>query len=144
MNEYLLSIYIFIGLLIIVFLIDYFLINKKKLNLIKNKGLTKKGKKKKIKSISEIDYLTMKFKLNKKNLNMDRMIIMISLINAFIISVVSSIVMLMPFAIMWQLIVAFALLFGLIYALYEIYGRHLKKEEEKKWKHILEFQQTNC
>lgn len=101
MNEYLLSIYIFIGLLIIVFLIDYFLINKKKLNLIKNKGLTKKGKKKKIKSISEIDYLTMKFKLNKKNLNMDRMIIMISLINAFIISVVSSIVMLMPFAIMW-------------------------------------------
>ncbi len=132
MNEYLLSIYIFIGLLIIVFLIDYFLINKKKLNLIKNKGLTKKGKKKKIKSISEIDYLTMKFKLNKKNLNMDRMIIMISLINAFIISVVSSIVMLMPFAIMWQLIVAFALLFGLIYALYEIYGRHLKKEEEKK------------
>ena len=125
MNEYLLSIYIFIGLLIIVFLIDYFLINKKK-------GLTKKGKKKKIKSISEIDYLTMKFKLNKKNLNMDRMIIMISLINAFIISVVSSIVMLMPFAIMWQLIVAFALLFGLIYALYEIYGRHLKKEEEKK------------
>ena len=74
----------------------------------------------------------MKFKLNKKNLNMDRMIIMISLINAFIISVVSSIVMLMPFAIMWQLIVAFALLFGLIYALYEIYGRHLKKEEEKK------------
>lgn len=132
MNEYLLSIYIFIGLLIIVFLIDYFIINKKKLNLIKNKGLTKKGKKKKIKSISEIDYLTMKFKLNKKNLNMDRMIIMISLINAFIISVVSSIVMLMPFAIMWQLIVAFALLFGLIYALYEIYGRHLKKEEEKK------------
>ena len=132
MNEYLLSIYIFIGLLIIVFLIDYFLINKKKLNLIKNKGLTKKGNKKKIKSISEIDYLTMKFKLNKKNLNMDRMIIMISLINAFIISVVSSIVMLMPFAIMWQLIVAFALLFGLIYALYEIYGRHLKKEEEKK------------
>ena len=132
MNEYLLSIYIFIGLLIIVFLIDYFLINKKKLNLIKNKGLTKKGKKRKIKSTSEIDYLTMKFKLNKKNLNMDRMIIMISLINAFIISVVSSIVMLMPFAIMWQLIVAFALLFGLIYALYEIYGRHLKKEEEKK------------
>lgn len=73
----------------------------------------------------------MKFKLNKKNLNMDRMIIMISLINAFIISVVSSIVMLMPFAIMWQLIVAFALLFGLIYALYEIYGRHLKKRRRK-------------
>ena len=97
MNEYLLSIYIFIALLIIVFVVDYFLINKRKLNLIKNKGMTKKGKKKKI-----------------------------------IISVVSSVIMLMPFAIMWQLIIAFALLFGLIYALYEIYGRHIKKEEIKK------------
>ena len=132
MNEYLLSVYIFIALLIIVFLVDYYLINKRKLNLIKNKGVTKKGKKKKIKSISEIDYLKAKFKLDEKKLDKDKMIIMISLINAFIISLVSSIVMLMPFAIMWQMIVAFALLFGLIYALYEIYGRHLKRKEDKK------------
>ena len=132
MNEYLLSVYIFIALFIIVFLVDYFLINKKKLNLIKNKGVTKKGKKKKIKSISEVDYLSAKFKLDPKQLNLDKAIVVISLINAFIISIVSSIVMLMPFAIMWQLIVAFALLFGLIYALYEIYGRHLKKKEGLK------------
>ena len=132
MNEYLLSVYIFIALLIIVFLVDYYLINKRKLNLIKNKGVTKKGKKKKIKSISEIDYLKAKFKLDEKKLDKDKMIIMISFINAFIISLVSSIVMLMPFAIMWQMIIAFALLFGLIYALYEIYGRHLKRKEEKK------------
>ena len=132
MNEYLLSACIFIVLFVIVFVVDYFLINKRKLNLIKKGGVTKKGKKKKIKSISEIDYISMKFKLDSKKLNMDKMIIVISLINAFIISIVSSIVMLMPFAIMWQLIVAFALLFGLIYALYEIYGRHLKQKEEKK------------
>ena len=132
MNEYLLSAYIFIALLIIVFLVDYYLINKRKLNLIKNKGVTKKGKKKKIKSISEIDYLKAKFKLDEKKLDKDKTIIMISFINAFIISLVSSIVMLMPFAIMWQMIVAFALLFGLIYALYEIYGRHLKRKEDKK------------
>lgn len=132
MNEYLLSVYIFIALLIIVFLVDYYLINKRKLNLIKNKGVTKKGKKKKIKSISEIDYLKAKFKLDEKKLDKDKMIIMISFINAFIISLVSSIVMLMPFAIMWQMIVAFALLFGLIYSLYEIYGRHLKRKEDKK------------
>ena len=133
MNEYLLSVCIFIVLFIIVFLVDYFLINKRKLDLIKNKGITKKGKKKKIKNISEIDYLTAKFKLKEKELDMDGMIIIISLINAFIISIVSSIVMLMPFAIMWQMIVAFALLFGLIYCLYEIYGRHLKHKEERKW-----------
>lgn len=132
MNEYLLSVYIFIVLFIVVFLVDYFLINKRKLTLIKNKGVTKKGKKKKIKNISEIDYLNAKFKLKQKDLDMDKMIIIISLINAFIISIVSSVIMLMPFAIMWQMIIAFALLFGLIYALYEIYGRHLKHKEERK------------
>ena len=70
MNEYLLSVYIFIGLFIIVYLVDYFLINKRKLTLIKNKGITKKGKKKKIKNISEVDYLTAKFKLKENNLNL--------------------------------------------------------------------------
>ena len=132
MNEYLLSLYIFIALLMIVFVVDYFLINKRKLNLIKNKGVTKKGKRKKIKNISEVDYLSAKFKLDTKKLDMDKMIIIISIINAFIISIVSSVIMLMPFAIMWQMIIAFALLFGLIYALYEIYGRHLKHKEERK------------
>lgn len=132
MNEYLISFYLFLVLLIIVFLTDYFLINKRKLNLIKNKGKTKKGKQKKIKNISEVDYLISKFKLDSKKINMDKMIITISFINAFIISIVSSVVMLMPFAIMWQMIVAFALLFGLIYALYEIYGRYLKNKEEQK------------
>ena len=132
MNEYLLSVCIFIVLFMIVFLVDYFLINKRKLDVIKNKGVNKKGKKKKIKNISEIDYLTAKFKLKEKELDMEAMIIVISLINAFIISIVSSVVMLMPFAIMWQMIVAFALLFGLIYALYELYGRHLKRKEERK------------
>ena len=132
MNEYLLSVCIFIALFIIVFVVDYFLINKRKLNLIRNKGVTKKGKQKKIKNISEIDYLSFKFKLDTKKLDMDKMIIVISIINAFIISIVSSVIMLMPFAIMWQMIIAFALLFGLIYALYEIYGRHLKRKEEKK------------
>ena len=132
MNEYLLSLYIFIALFMIVFVVDYFLINKRKLNLIKNKGVTKKGKRKKIKNISEVDYLSAKFKLDTKKLDMDKMIIVISIINAFIISIVSSVIMLMPFAIMWQMIIAFVLLFGLIYALYEIYGRHLKKKEERK------------
>lgn len=133
MNEYLLSLIIFIVLFIIVFLVDYYLINKKKLDLIKNKGVTKKGRKKKIKSIGEVDYMTAKFKLDSKKINLDRAIIIISLINAFIISIVSAIIMLIDAAIMWQMIIAFALLFGLIYSLYEIYGRHLKKKEGSKW-----------
>lgn len=126
------SIYIFIGLMIIIFLVDYFLINKRKLKLINNKGITKKGKKKKVKTIGEIDYLISKFKLNPQTLNKDKIIFWISIINSFIISIVSSIIMLMPFKIMWQMLIAFVLLFGLIYSLYEIYGRHLKKLEKKK------------
>lgn len=126
------SIYIFIGLMIIIFIVDYFIINKRKLKLINNKGVTKKGKKKKVKTIGEIDYLIYKFKLNPKTMNNDKMILWISIINSFIISIVSSIIMLMPFKIMWQMLIAFVLLFGLIYSLYEIYGRHLKKQEEKK------------
>lgn len=125
------AIYIFLILMLIVFLVDYYLINKRKLALIKSKGKTKKGKQKKIKSIGEIDYLIIKFKLNKKKLNEERMIIYISLINSFIISVVSSVVMLMPLKLMWLMLIAFVLLFCLIYSLYEIYGRHLKKKEEK-------------
>lgn len=132
MNAYLLSLIIFIGLFIIVFLVDYFLINKRKLTLINNKGVNKKGKKKKIKSIGEIDYLVTKFKLNQKKLDLKFAIVVIALINAFIISSVSAVIMLMPFAILWQMLIAFALLFGLIYSLYEIYGRHLKKKEGKK------------
>ncbi len=118
--------------MLIVFLVDYYLINKRKLNLINNKGLTKKGKKKKVTNISEMDYLVTKFKLNKKKLNEESMILWISLINSFIISTVSSVLMLMPLKLMWLMLIAFVLLFFLIYSLYEIYGRHLKKKENVK------------
>lgn len=126
------AIYVFIILLIVIFIIDYFLINKRKLKAMTNKTPAKKGKKKKTKSIGELDYLIVKFKLNEKKLNKNQAIIWISLINSFIISIVSSIIMLMPFKIMWQLIIAFVLLFCLIYSLYEIYGHHLKKIEQKQ------------
>lgn len=126
------AIYIFLILMLIVFLVDYYLINKRKLTLIRNKGLNKKGKQKKVNSIGEMDYLVSKFKLNKKKLNEDSMILWISLINSFIISIVSSVLMLMPFKLMWLMLIAFVLLFCLIYSLYEIYGRHLKKKENVK------------
>ncbi len=121
----------FIILFIIVFLVDYFLINKRKLKIIKNKGVLKNGKKKKIKPIGEMDYLVTKFNLNKRKLKKDKIIIAISLINSFIIAFVSSVVMFIPFRLMWQMLIAFVLLFALIYSLYELYGRSLKKKESK-------------
>ncbi len=123
--------YLFVILMIIVFLVDYYLINKKRLYLITNKGKNKKGKNKKIKNIGELDYLIMKFKLDKKKINQNKAIFWIAIINSFIISSVSCVIMLIPLKLMWQMLIAFALLFALIYSIYEIYGRHLKKEEEK-------------
>lgn len=129
--DYKLSIYLSIGVFILVFIVDYFFINRKRLTLIKNKGITKKGKKKKIKNIGELDYLIAKFKLDFKKINTDKAIIWISLINSFIISIVSFIIMIIPLKLMWQMLIAFALLFCLIYSLYEIYGRHLKRNQAK-------------
>lgn len=124
-EEYLIM---FVGLFIIIFVIDYFLINKKRLNLIKNKGKTKKGKNKKVKSIGEIDYLIAKFHLKESKLNKDQVIIWVSIINSFIISFTSCIVMMLNTKKIWQFLIAFVLLFSLIYALYEIYGRSLVKK----------------
>lgn len=128
-KEYIL--YMFLIIMLVVFLVDYFLINMRKLKLIENKG-KKNGKQKKIKSIGEIDYLIAKFKLDFKKINMKRAILWISLINSFIISFVSIIVMILPIKMTWSMLIAFVLLFGLIYSLYEIYGRHLKKTTKKK------------
>lgn len=132
--NYKLSLYLSIGVFILVFLVDYFFINKRKLELIKNKGVTKRGKKKKIKNIGELDYMIAKFKLDFKKINMDRAIIWITLINSFIITLVSFIIMIIPLKIIWQMLIAFVLLFSLIYSLYEIYGRYLKKIQKESTK----------
>ncbi len=130
--DYLKTLYLFVGLMLVVFLVDYYLINKRKLKLINNKGKNKKGKNKKVKPIGELDYLIIKFKLKEKKLNKERVIFWIAIINSFIIAFVSSIIMLLDIPMVFQLLVAFVLLFSLIYSLYEIYGRYLRKLEEKK------------
>ncbi len=131
MNSYLESLIVFLVLFGVIFLVDYFVINRRKLYLIINKGVTKKGKKKKIKNIGELDYLRVKFDLDSKKMPKKRMILWISIINSFIISFTSCIILLIPIDLIWQLLIAFVILFALIYSLYEIYGRHLKKQELK-------------
>ena len=51
-----------------------------------------------------------------------------ALINSFIIAFVSTVISAIPAHVVWQLLVGFVLIFGLIYALYEIYGRILVKK----------------
>lgn len=112
----------FITLLLIVFFIDYFLIIKRKL----------KSKKKKNDDIMEINYLIAKFKLDKTKVLYKPVGLWCALINAFIISFVSTVISNIKLHMMWQLLIGFVLLFGLIYSLYEIYGRHLVKKGWKK------------
>ena len=128
----------FFGVLyVLVFLVDYFLINIRKYNILfkkkdskkaKNKKKNKKKINKKDIQFGEINYLIGKFKLDKKKINYKTAILWISIINAFIISFVSTVISAIPAHIIWQLLVGFVLIFGLIYALYEIYGRILVKK----------------
>jgi len=123
----------FVGLYVVVFLVDYFFINKRKYNQMfkktKNKKTGKKTtKKKEVKEFGEINYLVGKFKLDKKKIDYKSCIFWTAIINSFIISFVSTVISAIPAHIIWQLLVGFVLIFVLIYALYEIYGRILVKK----------------
>lgn len=119
-----------IALFIIIFLVNYFLILKRGLN-----NISKKKKKKRNKTIEEfvgLSYLVPKFKLDVDKMNLNYVFIWVSLINAFIITLVVIILYLIPWDMSFKLLLGFVLLFGLIYSLYEILGRHLVKKGWKK------------
>lgn len=111
--------FIWFALFFIVVYVVYFFMLKSKL------------KRKKEKTIGEISYLIRKFHLDVRKIDYWKMILPISLINAFIISFVATVIMLFPVNMIWQLLIGFVLLFFLIYAIYEIYGRHLVKKYGK-------------
>ena len=92
-----------------------------------------KIKKRKFKKIGEVQYLVNKFKLDINKINYKNTCLIISLINAFIISTVTLVIFMIDTMMTLQLLVGFILLFTLIYILYEIYGRILiKKGYQKK------------
>lgn len=90
------------------------------------------------KQIGEVKYLVNKFNLDEKKLQIRKMLLWISILDAFIISFVGTFISILPVKFGWQFLIGFVLLFALIYALFEIYGRHLvnkglqKGRNEKK------------
>ena len=115
---------LFAIMLVLIFLLDYFVIKRKYL-----KKLTGKNKsKKKNNELTELSYLVLKFKLNKDKLPLNILLVVISFINAFIISLVAIVVMLININIIIQLIIGFVLLIALIYSIYELLGRYLLKK----------------
>jgi|SRR5574344_901857 hypothetical protein len=109
---------------LVIFFCDYFFILRSKLNYLLGNN-KKKNKKIKNVDITEISYLAKKFKIEKRSLYKTSIILWIGLLNAFIISLTSTIITMIPLNIAWQFLIGFALLFGLIYAIYELFGRVL-------------------
>ncbi len=86
--------------------------------------------------VDEIKYLVKRFDLKKNKLNYKRMLFTLALIKALIIAFVATLLCMLPVDkwvdMMLGFMVAFVVLMLLIYALYEIYGRYLKRKEDRK------------
>ena len=110
-------------LFVLIFTFDYLFIKRSYLKRVMGK---KKSRKKK-NEITEIVYLVNKFKLDKEKLPLNKLLLVISLSNALIISFVSVVVIMLNTYLIIELVVGFVLLLRLIYAIYEIIGRYLER-----------------
>ncbi len=93
-----------------------------------------KIKKQKLDNIMLMSYVINKFKINKNKINYKKELKWMVFINSFIIAIVSTFVSFIDTYIFLQLGIGFVLLFLLIYALYEIYGRRLEKKIRREEK----------
>ena len=119
----LLNIIFFLCVFLLIFIVDFYVVSKEK------------NKKRKIEKLTSQDqYIIKKFNLDETLINLRKLNFHISIINAFIIAFVSTTVSITNFHIGVQLAISFVLLFGLIYSLYEIYGRLMKKKYGKNEK----------
>jgi len=118
MNTVLFNITFFMTLMLIIFFVDYKFILMRKI----------KSRKVKNEDIMEFNYLIHKFKLNPKKINYKPTALWCALFNGFIISAVVTVMYLIKLKFIWQLMIAFVMLVGLIYSIYEIYGRILVKK----------------
>ena len=122
MNPVLFNITFFMLLMLIIFFVDYKFILLRKI----------KSKKVKNEEIMEFNYLIHKFNLDPKKINYRPTAMWCALFNGFIISGVVTVMYLIKLKFVWQLMIAFVMLVGLIYSIYEIYGRILVKKGKGK------------
>ena len=121
----------FLLVFIIVFIGDFFIIKKPIYDSLNNKQ--KKNKKKdKLRDIFELNYIITKFNLDKKKMPIKKCLLHFTLINALIISLTVTILSMLDIFIGWKFLIGFILLFGRIYAIYELYGNMCIKKGWKK------------
>lgn len=114
----------------VIFLCNYFLVYKRGYKLI-----VKKKKKKRTKNLEEfigISYLVLKYNVDLNKCNLNYLFLSLSFINAFIITIVFIIISMLSWNLSMSMLLGFVLLFGLIYAIYELLGRYLKKKGKCK------------
>ena len=119
MNVYVQSL-IYFGVCFIVVFLLYLLIN------MKFRKEYKEGKQQ-----VEINYLISRFKLDMRVTKYKTVKFLVALLNSFIISVTFTIIINLKFKYVYKLMIAFVIMFILIYSLYEIVGRALKRKELK-------------
>ncbi len=88
-------------------------------------------KKHKIKDSMQVQFILMRQGLKKKDINEKNIGIIICLIDPLIISTSGVIASSVKLNYIWQILIGFALLMGLIYSLYEILGRIIKRKSGK-------------
>lgn len=90
---------------------------------------SKKGNKKRNINpfILETAYLNKRFGINSKNLMNKKILLVCSIINAFIITASTAFVWFVPIVLILRLLISFVILFALIFISYEIYGKILIK-----------------
>ena len=126
MNEIEINLIWSLVLFMLIFLVNYFLVFKMGYNNIKKQKRKKKNKK--IEDFIGLSYLIPKFSLDVNKLNLNYVFLVVSLIDAFIISIVFFVTISIPWDIGFSMLLGFVLLFGLIYSMYELFGRSLVKK----------------
>ena len=125
MNDTKLALIFGMTIFIVAFLVNYFIIFKKKYKII-----SKPNKKnyKKIEDFIGLSILVPKFKLDIKKMNLEYVFVLCSIINAFIIAFTVILIFLIPWELPFKLLLSFVILFALMYSCYELLGRHLVKK----------------
>ena len=115
---------IFFAIIIAVRYISYMA----KVDKIEKKKTNKKGKEV---AIIEVQYLYFKYKIVRERLYNNKFAILFSVINAFIICCTFIFISIIPLHFMFQVLIGFVMLMGLIYSIYGIVGNILSKRGYK-------------
>lgn len=127
MNTITLNIIFFIVVYLLVFIFCYFFAGK-----LRSKSKDKDKNKTTFKMMNEGTFLIKRYNLDDTKIDLKKMNFGIANCNALIIAFTSTFISAIDIKIYYKFAIAFVLLFALIYAIFEIYGRYLNKKWGKK------------